>query len=244
MTTTTEAVPTLINGRWTLNLPPHRANRQEWVTGWERERLDAMHTVIKPGDVVFDVGAEQGDLSALYGSWGARLVLFEPSPEIWPNIRYTWDANQLPAPLGCFVGFAANETNLAPVDVEPVFTEPDKDGWPACAYGPLVAENAFRNVNERFHDTPQIKLDHYLATGACPDVITMDVEGAELEVLRGAYRVLRYVRPTVFVSIHPEFMHHNWGYEAEHLHKYMAKVGYTGTHLATDHEQHFVFEPS
>jgi len=35
-----------------------------------------------------------------------------------------------------------------------------------------------------------------------PDVIKMDVEGAESAVLKGAQRVLREIRPVVFVALH------------------------------------------
>lgn len=35
-----------------------------------------------------------------------------------------------------------------------------------------------------------------------PDVIKIDVEGAEIEVLRGAERTLTEARPTIFLSTH------------------------------------------
>ena len=69
-------VPTLMNGRWELRLPSHRAYRREWTTPpyWEPERLDAMHALIEPGDVVYDVGCEEGDMAGLFASWGAKIV--------------------------------------------------------------------------------------------------------------------------------------------------------------------------
>jgi FkbM family methyltransferase len=241
----TDIVPTLINGRWELNLPDHRAARPQWLVengGWETERLSAMYDRIKPGTVVFDCGAEEGDFPALFTTWGARVVLFEPNPYVWPNIRFIWDANNLPAPHGFFTGFACNQTNLRPSDMEPIFAEPDRDGWPACTYGPVIGDHGFRNVSERFHDTPQIRIDDYCATsGIYPELLTLDVEGAELEVLKGAEQTLRDVRPIVFVSIHPTFIPAMYGYEAQAVHDFMDSVGYLGEHLATDHEEHWVF---
>lgn len=244
--TVTEMIPTLINGRWNLMLPAHRAARPQWNIdngGWELERLAAMNDRISKGDVVFDVGAEEGDFPALYASWGADVVLFEPNWRVWPNIRVIWEANNLEHPWGFFVGFACNQTELRPEEMESIFGEPDDEGWPACAWGPVIGDHGFRNVCERFHDTPQVKIDDYcVMAGTTPNVLTLDVEGAELEVLKGAERTLREHRPSVFVSIHPEFIRDMYGQTADDVHAFMAGVGYSGTHLATDHEEHWHFE--
>jgi FkbM family methyltransferase len=239
-------VDVLINGRWNLKLPKHRAERPDWTSekGWERARLDAMHEQLQPGDVVFDVGAEEGDFPALFTSWGAQVVLFEPNPRVFPNIRAIWEANHLPPPLRVFTGFACNQTNLRPDALEPIFNEPDVDGWPACAYGPVIGDHGFRNVCERFHDTPQIRLNDFTDyTRIVPDVITMDVEGAELEVLKGASDILRAVRPVVFVSVHPDFIRDMYGNTADDVHNFMRSFGYAPTHLATDHEEHWLYTP-
>jgi len=237
--------PVLINGRWTLELPEHRAARPQWLIengGWETERLDAMHVAITKGMTVFDVGSEEGDFPALFASWGAKVVLFEPNPLVWPNIKLIWDANQLGAPEAWFTGFASSETVLEPESLEPIFTRPAKDGWPACAYGPVIGDHGFRNVSERFHDTPQTRIDDYVAaTGIRPDLLTLDVEGAELEVLRGATITLQTRQIPVFVSVHPDFMQDMHGYNDSLLHDFMASLGYHGQHLATDHEQHYLF---
>jgi len=236
--------PVLINGRWTLELPPHRAARPQWLIengGWETERLAAMHDVITAGMTVFDIGAEEGDFPALCASWGAQVVMFEPNPLVWPNIKLIWDANGL-TPRGWFVGFASSKTDRHPQCEEPIFSEPDADGWPACAYGRVIGNHGFRNVSERSHDTPQITIDDYIeSTGIAPDMLTLDVEGAELEVLRGAAKTLLARKIPVFVSIHPTFMVAMHGYNDGVLHDFMTSIGYHGEHLATDHEEHWKF---
>lgn len=235
---------TTINGRWQLDLPPHRAARPEWVTGWERQRLDRMYETIKPGQVVFDIGTEEGDLTALYSLWGAEVVMFEPNPYVWPNIRWIWEANQLPAPLGWFAGFASDQTNLRPDQIESIFVKADRDGWPAAAFGPLIGDHGFRVVTQRPHDTPQITLDDWSFDHEIfPDVITMDVEGAEGRVVRGAQGVLAAVRPTIFMSVHEAFLINEYGEHPQHIWDYMYGLDYEAELLYWDHEAHVLWTP-
>lgn len=242
MTTTVPMIPTTINERWTLLLPEHRAARAEWPV-WERERIGDMWVAIRPGDVVYDVGSEEGDLPALWAKWvgpHGGVVLMEPNPAVWPNIRAIWDANDLPAPLLRWVGFAASEDDPD----RPAWPHnTDLTEWPACAYGPVIGNHGFSNLSER-PDIPRVRLDTVAVwTGRPPDVITIDVEGSELEVLRGAEQLLRTVRPLVYASVHPEFMQRMYGQSPTELHGYMARLGYTPRHLVTDHEEHWCWEP-
>lgn len=261
----TAMVPTEINGRWTLLLPEHRAARPEWPW-WEAGRLAAMHHVISglvsdwqshvdAGDephrdrpVVLDVGAEEGDFPALWSTWGANVMLAEPNPRVWPNIAAIFTANDLVAPLVSWPGFLGNQ----PDDLTERTDHLEVLGWPACADGPVIGDHGFCQLGER-PDLPTATVD-WLAghTGAIPDVITMDVEGSELHVLRGAWQVLRGTwsdkRPHVFVSIHPEFMHHHYGIEdgVAEVRSLMHRAGYdTDRHvfICDDHEQHWWFQP-
>lgn len=233
---------THVNGRWWVDLPPHRAARPEWPT-WERERLAAMHDAIEQGDVVYDIGAEEGDFAALFATWGARLVLVEPNPKAWPNIRWTWEANKLPAPLAWHVGLLGEHHVIA---TDPDADDQDVDGWPACAYDELIGDHGFRHLGEHGGiGSSIITLDELVdATGVPPDVVTMDVEGGELYVLRGGDATLSEHHPTVFVSIHPEFMDNLYGIGdgVEAVCDLMAGHGYTGTFLAHDHEHHWMFQ--
>lgn len=239
---------TSINGRWTLNLPEHRAARPQWGAwtdpatgqdkfGWEVERLDSMSKNIGPGDFVFDVGTEEGDISALIQTWighgDGGICLFEPNERVWSNIRAIWDGNHLPKPLGFWYGFASDMNNaLDQVDVL---------NWPDSSLGPLISDHGFCNLAER-PDIPAIRIDDFTQlVGYTPDVITMDVEGAEFNVILGAVETLSLAKPLVYVSVHPQFMWDMYHYEAALLHEFMGGLGYRVKHLATDHEEHWVW---
>jgi len=269
-------VPTTINGRWNLLLPEHRAARPEW-TGWEVERVQSMHANLRPGMVLYDIGTEEGDLSALYASWvadagrcpncggypatdvraaqgplcwwqscartgGGGAVLFEPNPRVWPNIRAIWEANALAAPIATWVGFAGSGERVSREFVaEHVLPRDGK--WPACASGPLIGDHGFLNLSER-PDVPSITIDQMAAaTGRPPDAITIDVEGAELHVLRGADHTLTEQRPLVWCSVHPEFMFHMYDQYERDLHDWMHDHRYWAVHLGYDHEHHVLFYP-
>lgn len=237
---------TLINGRWSLKLPEHRAARPEWPY-WEATRLAHMHHYLGGGGhTVYDIGAEEGDLSALWASWGNNVVLFEPNPRVWPNIAAIWQANDLPPPLACFAGFAANDSRFerdrAHITTPCSSYQPD-GMFPTSADGPLIGDHGFCNLSER-PDLPRIKIDTMAEIAAAPSAITIDVEGAELRVLRGAEQTLRIFRPLVWASVHREFMMDMYGESIAELNKFMQECGYGRTYLCTDHEAHWFWFPA
>lgn len=238
----TETVPTYVNGRWSINLPPHRAERPQWLIengGWETERLDSMHTHLGRGDVIYDVGSEEGDLTGLYALWGCDVVMWEPNPRVWPNSRLIFHDNGLRWPLACVVGFAADDALRS----DPGIGDGVHVGeWPDCAYGPVIGDHGFSNLCER-PDIPRCSIDRMATLVDPPTAVTVDVEGSELHVMRSAERVLREHRPLVWVSVHEEFMDRMYGHTPEDLHAFMASCGYTGEHLATDHEAHWLYRP-
>ena len=238
----TEAVEVVMGKHWRVKVPEHRSHTP-WDI-WEIDRLQSMHKNIKPGNIVFDVGSEEGDMSALYALWGATVVPFEPNPLVWPCFRLTWESNNLAPPAHYFVGFAANETSLNPPELLDDIKLPEKDGWPGCAYLPVISDHGFRNETERGNDTPKIKLDEFADKhDVFPDAITMDVEGAEFEVLKGAETILRLHKPLVWVSLHPEFIIDKYPYKPYEVHMWMWKYGYMGTLLDTQHEHHWFYWP-
>lgn len=226
---------TLVHGRWPLLLPDHRAIRPEWPW-WEAARICAMHHHLNPGDVVYDIGAEEGDMPALWATWGCEVLLVEPNPKAWPNIRATFEANHLDR-LGCWDGYTIDHDRDHPTSLG------SSRDWPTSAYGPLIGDHGFVSILET--DTlPATTIDRIAELApAPPDVITMDIEGAELSALHGATVTLAEHRPKVFVSVHPDFLQ-QYGHTADGVYGFMADLGYTRTYLGTDHEVHDMFLPA
>lgn len=232
----------LINGRWTLTLPDHRENL-DWDR-WEIERLNSMYEHLSPGDVIFDIGAEEGDLPALWASWGCSVVCFEPGARIWPNIKAVWDANDIPPMLGWYMGFASDVTEENPKNLD-VTERGERDGWPAVAFGDLIVESDFRHLAQQASESLQITIDDYVKrTGIVPDALTIDVEGSEFRVLKGARETLLNNEVKVWISVHidrPWIDSLYGGFTSVDVCKYMGSLGYQSEFLVTDHEEHWRF---
>ena len=233
----TPFVDALIHQEWTLSLPHFRADRgiirgkPGWDI-WEYERIQNMSKNVGPGDVVYDIGAEEGDMPALWHLWGADVLMVEPTKRSWEIIRAVWEANFDDEPLGCFFGFAGPESDYEgnPPLVWPMDVGDQK----------LRGDHGFCTLWER-PDIPRTTVDQLAATAdKPPTILTIDVEGAELEVLKGADFTMREYKPYIYVSVHPDFMF-SYDCNVDDFHKFMKGHDYVGHHLATDHEEHWVF---
>lgn len=239
---------TIIHGRHKLLLPPHLAEWDVWDY-WERARLESIERTLKPGDLLVDVGAEQGWMSALCASFvgGSNMALAEPEPNAWGCIRQIWEENGIDPPRSLWPGLLVGP-DLGPYPHYPAGLDFDpeiRDGWPGCAWdAEPCGARAYRYLHEENHldTTPRSTIDAWCSdAGLEPDALTIDVEGAEAEVLRGAAKVLATHHPIVWVSIHPDLMARDYGTVPKTVHAYMTGLGYHGTHLATDHESHWSY---
>ena len=244
-------VDTLINGKFKIKLPEHRAARPEWYTkqGWEKKRLESMHENIGKLDIVYYVGAELGEMPALCQMWGAHVVLFEPNYKAWPVIKAVWEANKLKKPLGCFAGFASNLHRPMPKKPDKNIFKglgwvTDKDGWPIYARGKIEKAHGFSELYQEADGLPQFKIDKIAETIPYPTAIILDVEGSEWRVLEGAGDTIKKHRPKIWLSGHPEVMFHQYKEYLTDLRNWIKAFGYKETLLDYQHEVHLFYEKS
>jgi FkbM family methyltransferase len=113
----------------------------------------------------------------------------------------------------------------------------------------LLASRAIPRIAEaiRYYDAlapseiASLTLDQLLAGVAAPRpvLLKIDVEGTELDVLHGAAQTLRRVRPSLLLSVHPQF-----GVDISAVHEFLHASGYDAEHFATDHEEHWWCTPA
>ena len=171
-----------------VSLPPGR------TIDYEREFFTAFLDAISPGNVVLDVGANQGLHTTCAGLREGRVYAFEPAPSALDILGRMLDLNGIAdhvTLVSAVVGARDGETI-------PFHVAPTAVGWASAAYTPPGTREIL---------VPTVSLDGFCRRhNLLPSVIKIDVEGFEGEVLRGAREILARARPVVFCSLHPEIL--------------------------------------
>lgn len=232
-----------INNRWPIVLP--ESSRQEWLNTmkwhgdkWELPRLLKLEEIIKSkkDPIVLYIGAYKGDMAALLATWGAKIILVEATVGYWEEIKETWELNKLEKPLGMFSGLISRVNTSYP-------SKEELQEWPMRS-GPLIeGQTGFAHLAESGGHFPEMNIDTICSTlGVVPDIITMDIEGSELEAAYGGQSMIVDNKPVWLISVHPEFMFHNHNTYERELHDLLRNNKYKGTWLDYDHEHHWLYE--
>jgi FkbM family methyltransferase len=160
----------------------------------EPDMQAALKALIHPGMTVYDIGANVGFISIiaarLVGPEG-RVIAFEPLPSNARQIKYN-------ASLNNFSHIAVREEALGNEEGEVCFQVTD---FPTT--GRL--EDGLVNKEKRGELMVAVRrLDTLVGAAEIPppDLIKMDVEGAECAVLAGASSVLATARPLMLIELH------------------------------------------
>ncbi len=163
---------------------------------WNPDEYRAFRDAVGPGMTALDVGANVGAYSLLLGQWvgpTGAVFAFEPAPAAYDGLQRHIRLNSLAAivtPVRAAVGSASSAT--ARLLVEPTAGE---------SRLATATDTAATTV-----DVPMTAIDEFcMRERLTPDFIKIDVEGAELDVLRGARETIRRTRGrlALFVEMHP-----------------------------------------
>ncbi len=137
---------------------------------------------IQPEDLCFDIGAHVGNRMRAFVSLGARVVALEPQPDLVRLLRFLYGRNPqvilLQSAVGALQGRhrmlisrnAPTVSSLSPDWVQTMKTKDPKFTW-------VEWQDAI--------DVEVTTLDALIAQHGLPAFCKIDVEGYELEVLRG-----------------------------------------------------------
>lgn len=183
-----------------------------WWHGRNRERttIERFQRLIRPGDTVVEVGAHIGYFSQLFGSLvgpAGKVVVFEPGENNLPYLRRNLQSLRQASIVEKAVSDRAGQVsfwleNLSGQNNSLIEDYHLLDG--NIALSGLGSQVARRQVT-----VAAVTLDEAVseleAGGHSPNFVKIDVEGAELLVLKGADRTLREVRPAVMVEVTREY---------------------------------------
>jgi FkbM family methyltransferase len=142
--------------------------------------------IVKPGWIVFDVGANAGYFSLLARDLGAEAHAFEPNPEVRAllELSLTFDRERVVVVPG-----AVSDESGARVSL--YLSGPGNTGM-----------TSLTRITDRSVTVETITLDEYVRTsGRIPNLVKIDVEGYEQAVLRGALRLLSEAKPLLVIEV-------------------------------------------
>lgn len=178
----------LRGARWVVGAMNHGC----WLGSYERAKQQLFSEQVKPGAVVYDIGANAGFytlLAARLAGPTGRVYAFEPVPANIARLRRHLSLNR------------TSNVEVLELAVSDAAGEALFDDAPGYAVGRLSAAGRLLVKTDT--------LDQLVASGrlAAPDCLKIDVEGAEASVLRGARQVLEEHRPVVFLATHGPVAH-------------------------------------
>jgi FkbM family methyltransferase len=136
---------------------------------------------VKPGDLVFDIGAHVGDRVAAFRRLGAKVVAVEPQPALVFTLRALHGRRRDVAIEAKAVGRKAGTISMMINTDNPTISTVSKD-FVRAADGAAGWEG---QVWDRSIEVPVTTLDALIDAHGVPSFIKIDVEGFEGEVLAG-----------------------------------------------------------
>lgn len=187
----------------------NRIVREDFEDGF----LPDMLATINAGDTFWDVGCAQGLYSIFAAKAGAQVVAFDPDPlsirSIMNNLKFNADVRPNVSVMNLALGASDGrmELNVDPKGSCAPSGRHTSDGQKnKIIVGQRSAESL---VNQGFRS---------------PNVMKIDVEGAEMMVLDGLAQLPTLPRD-IFLEIHPTFLP-KFGSSAEEVMRKLSQMGY------------------
>ncbi|WP_198028137.1 FkbM family methyltransferase [Bradyrhizobium murdochi] len=169
--------------------PIARIYRRLFSEAYEQKFRDLLLTNIREGDLVWDVGANVGLYTRLFADrvgGNGKVIAFEPSPRAFAQLQSSFATEP---------SVILQEVALSDFDGEAEFFVAER--------GSTVADSLVFHSGNSASIRTSVKRGDSMCSLNAPAIIKIDVEGAELEVLKGMTETLRTPGLRgVFVEVH------------------------------------------
>jgi FkbM family methyltransferase len=191
-------------GKMEIRLRRHRGYWLRSPLSNDAFMMGALTRLMRPGDTVYDIGANIGLYSRLFIQklQAARVYAFEPMsenrPQLMRNLQLGGCADQV-----VVLPFAvADEDGTASFQVDDVSSF--SGTLDAVTRGDACPSRRQYNLPPITECVQVVRLDTVIRDRslALPDVIKMDIEGAEAMALRGARKLLHERKPALAIELH------------------------------------------
>jgi FkbM family methyltransferase len=154
---------------------------------YETENLDFIDK-IKPGEILFDLGACEGRFSIYAAKKGVKVFSFEPEAKNFQALTQNVALNSIPDSLISTINAGVGEKNARLVMN---IGQPWEGGHQKVVnHGEKRADLNFNFVSDQEIDI--VSLDAFIDSGAAPspDYLKVDIDGSEVPFLMGALKTL------------------------------------------------------
>lgn len=178
---------------------------------YDRELFEDFQRRIKEKkiDTIIDVGCYVGINSMLFSKYSdsdAKIISFEPNPWNMNRIRKNLSLNYDLADKICLYKYALGnkdgyESMCLSSNIDTGYSSTSRLSE---AHSKIHSEN----LPDGFIDykVKVCKLDTFIENNdICPDVIKVDIEGAENYFLEGAIKTIKKYHPVIYMELHSEF---------------------------------------
>jgi FkbM family methyltransferase len=159
---------------------------------WEPEVIKVVIDTVKPGMTIIDVGAHIGYYTLIFAKCvgpAGCVLSFEPLPGNFALLQKNVQLNKLQN-VQLFNQAVFSRTEGITITVD--------DDQPNPGSGSMYNAKGVRQ-----YQVDAISLDDFCKKSALrPDVLKMDVEGAEYDVLMGATETISRYRPKLLIELH------------------------------------------
>lgn len=206
------------NGIYLLvNAADHVQLHLFWYGYYEKNTIALWCSLIKPDDILVDIGANIGYYTVMGAQKAAKgfVYAFEPSSKTYAQLLGNIAANGLPnvEALPMAVG--------APAGMQPFYVSgPDN----TAMSGLREAEN-FSGITEMVN---VVSFDEWAAANNIDriDYIKMDIEGAETDALFSMKQTLRRLQPVLFIEVRGRLLQ-QFGHTPGDIYQFLFALGYT-----------------